>query len=118
MNDTQIEELVSSGIDYPGGVERFGGNAAMYEKFIFRYLDDEHFDLLVQAIDAEDAEEGFRVAHTLKGVVGNLSFAEYFAALDPVTELLRTGEMQQARELLPAVQAAHRAVVNVLSALR
>ena len=55
LDDTQIDELIAHGIDYRGGVDRFGGNAAMFEKFIFRYLNDEHYDLLTQAIEAGDA---------------------------------------------------------------
>lgn len=34
LDDTQIDELIAHGIDYRGGVDRFGGNAAMFEKFI------------------------------------------------------------------------------------
>ncbi|MEG0503566.1 MAG: Hpt domain-containing protein, partial [Raoultibacter sp.] len=95
--DNQVEDMISCGIDYRGGVDRFGGNAALYEKFIFRYLDDDHFNQLVQAINSDNAEEGFRVAHTLKGVVGNLSFSEFFTVLDPATEALRNGDVDEAR---------------------
>lgn len=67
LNETQIDELIAHGIDYRGGVDRFGGNSAMFEKFIFRYLDDEHYSLLVAAVEAGDAEEGFRVAPYAQG---------------------------------------------------
>lgn len=118
LDDTQIDELIAHGIDYRGGVDRFGGNAAMFEKFIFRYLNDEHYGLLKQAVEAGDAEEGFRVAHTLKGVVGNLSFSSYFAALEPVTESLRSGDMDAARRFMPAVEKAHEETVAILEQLR
>ena len=29
LNETQIDELIAHGIDYRGGVDRFGGNSAM-----------------------------------------------------------------------------------------
>lgn len=117
LNETQIDELIAHGIDYCGGVDRFGGNSAMFEKFIFRYLDDEHYSLLVAAVEAGDAEEGFRVAHTLKGVVGNLSFSSYFAVLDPVTESLRSGDLESARRLMPNVEKAHMETIAILEQL-
>ena len=117
LDDTQIDEVIAHGIDYRGGVDRFGGNAAMFEKFIFRYLNDEHYDLLVQAVEAGDAEEGFRVAHTLKGVVGNLSFSSYFAVLEPVTEALRSGNIDAARRSMPDVEKAHKETVAILEQL-
>lgn len=117
LDDTQVNELIAHGVDYRGGVDRFGGNAAMFEKFIFRYLDDEHYDLLVKAIDANDAEEGFRNAHTLKGVVGNLSFTTYFSVLEPVTEALRSGDLETARAAMPDVENAHAETLSVLKKL-
>lgn len=117
LDDTQIDEVIAHGIDYRGEVDRFGGNAAMFEKFIFRYLNDEHYDLLVQAIEAGDAEEGFRVAHTLKGVVGNLSFSSYFAVLEPVTEALRSGNIDAARRSMSDVEKAHKETVAILEQL-
>ncbi|WP_180326534.1 Hpt domain-containing protein [Raoultibacter phocaeensis] len=118
LDETQIDDLIAHGVDYRGGVERFGGNAAMFEKFIFRYLDDDHYELLVQAIEAGDAEEGFRVAHTLKGVVGNLSFASYFELLEPLTEALRAGDIDAARPLMPSVAKAHEDVTAALERTR
>lgn len=117
LDELQIDELISHGIDYRGGVDRFGGNAAMFEKFIFRYLDDEHYDLLVRAVEAGDAEEGFRVAHTLKGVVGNLSFSTYLATIEPITEALRSGDMETAKELMPNVESVHSETIAILRQL-
>lgn len=118
LDETQIDELIAHGIDYRGGVDRFGGNSAMFEKFIFRYLDDEHYDLLVAAVEADDAEEGFRVAHTLKGVVGNLSFSSFFNILDPVTESLRSGDIEAARRSMPDIENAHRETIAILEQLK
>lgn len=117
LNEQQIDALVAHGIDYHGGIDRFGGNAALFEKFIFRYLDDKHYDQLVEALEAGDIEEGFRIAHTLKGVVGNLSFASYFSVLDPLTEALRVGDADTARMNMPEVTKAHDETVAILKQL-
>ncbi len=117
LNEQQIDALVAHGIDYHGGIDRFGGNVALFEKFIFRYLDDTHYDQLVEALDAGDPEEGFRVAHTLKGVVGNLSFTSYFSALAPLTEALRAGDVGAARTYMSEVAKAHDETVAILKQL-
>ena len=57
------------------------------------------------------------MAHTLKGVVGNLSFSSYFAVLDPVTESLRSGDLESARRLMPNVEKAHMETIAILEQL-
>ena len=44
------EALKRNGIDYDGAMERFGGNAALYERLALKFLDDTHFAALEQAL--------------------------------------------------------------------
>ena len=96
--------------------DRTGGERSYVERNANRRV-DEHYSLLVAAVEAGDAEEGFRVAHTLKGVAGNLSFSSYFAVLDPVTESLRSGDLESARRLMPNVEKAHMETIAILEQL-
>lgn len=117
MDSSKIEKLNACGIDYAAGVDRFGGNDAMFEKFIRRYTDDTHYSELLTAIEAGDSEQAFRVAHTLKGVVGNLSFTTYYNAITPLTELLKEGKLEEARALVPSVQQAEEKALEALKDL-
>lgn len=117
MDAMKIAKLKSCGIDYDTGVDRFGGNEAMFEKFIRRYTEDTHHAELLATIDAKNSEQAFRVAHTLKGVVGNLSFTVYHQAITPLTELLKEGKIEEARALLPSVNAAEEKVIEALKDL-
>ncbi len=114
MDAQGIKILSAGGIDYETGIDRFGGNEEMFERFIRRFLDDMHFEELLRDLNSEDAETCFRTAHTLKGVVGNLSFAEYHDAITPVAELLRDGKIEEARAGMPAVLVAHTKVVAAI----
>lgn len=115
MISNHAEMLMRHGIDYEDALDRFGGNVALYEKFIMRFLNDAHYyDDLKHALMIGECETGFRSAHSLKGVVGNLSFVQYFHAVDEVAEALRAGDISLARSIMPAVDYAHRDVVTTL----
>ena len=111
------EKLVANGIDCSEGIDRFGGNEAMYEKFIRRFLEDNHLKALQSALDAKDAETAFYHAHTLKGVVGNLSFGAYFVAISMISGLLHDGRINEAIAHMPKVEEAHTKVVRALEKL-
>ena len=46
------EALKRNGINYDEAMERFGGNAALYERLALKFLDDAHFAALEQALAA------------------------------------------------------------------
>lgn len=61
----------------------------LVEKFIARFLDDQSFETLRQAMNVKNREEAFRAAHTLKGVCANLSFSRLLTSVSQLTEELR-----------------------------
>lgn len=46
----------------------------LIRKFTLKFLEDQSYSLLKQALGDNNYEEAFRGAHTLKGVCQNLSF--------------------------------------------
>ena len=99
-------------------MERFGGNAELYERPALKFLDDTHFAALEQALAGGDVDTAVREAHTLKGVAGNLSFAALYEAASKVNAALREGDLAGATALMDPVRSAHAAVVSALSSLR
>ena len=77
---------------------------ALVTKFVGKFLDDKSFQLLEDSLKAEDYEEAFRAAHTLKGVAQNLSFTRLYQSSHEMTEALRTKDYDLARRLLPRVE--------------
>ena len=77
------EMLARHGIDYADALDRFGGNGALYERLARKYAEDPHFDRLVRALGEGDAAAAYHEAHSLKGVAGNLSFADLHQAAAP-----------------------------------
>ena len=114
MNEEQIAMLAKAGIDYESGLDRFDGNEQLFEKFIKRFYDDTNLDKLRKALDQDDTEGAYRVAHAQKGVVGTLSFTRYYSLISLVSESLRNGNIESAKENFGAVEKAH---ADVLAAI-
>ena len=67
---------------------------ALIRRFALKFLEDQSYIQLKQALENKNYEDAFRGAHTLKGVCQNLSFDRLYEVSNDLTELLRdrTGE--------------------------
>lgn len=74
--------------DYAQMIQRLP-NAALVERFMMKFLEDDSYPNLCTALKAGDAQAAFRAAHTLKGVCANLSFEQLRSSSSQLTELLR-----------------------------
>lgn len=74
--------------DYAQVLQRLP-SAALVERFIGKFLDDDSYPNLRSAMQASDAEAAFRAAHTLKGVSANLGFEQLRGSASKLTEQLR-----------------------------
>ncbi len=114
MND--LEEFYAAiGSDGAEVVGRFGGNRALTTRFVIRFLADDSFPSLKDALSEGRTEDAFRGAHTLKGICLNLGFDRLQALSSQVTELLRAGDLRGAQAAFPALQAEYS---NVTEAIR
>jgi len=79
VSDSSQFPLIS-GIDIEAGLRRFGGNPWTYKKLLLRFLESKSstVDDLQGAIDGKNFEKLRFLAHTLKGVAGNLEITEIF----------------------------------------
>ena len=95
--------LSKAGINVKEGLERFNGKMELYESYLGRFLEDENYKLMCEAIERADVKAAFAAAHALKGVAGNLSLNKLCEDLNPLVELLRVNSMDGAKELLEKV---------------
>lgn len=89
---------------------------ALVKKFVVKFLADKSYQLLEDSLKAENYEEAFRAAHTLKGVSQNLSFTKLHQSSHEVTEALRTKNYDQAVQLFPTVEADYAQTVAAIQA--
>lgn len=118
MTQEQLNVLKSNGIDVDGTLSRFMGRVEMFEKFIFRFLEDKNYSVLCDEIENANVKEAFVAAHTLKGVCANIGLNPLNLAASEITELLRAEKLEEAKEYLPNVKAAYDKMVDVINSVK
>ena len=76
----------------------------LIQKFVLKFLDDKNFDVLCRSLEEGAQEEAFRAAHTMKGMCQNLSFTKLGNSSSQMAEILRSGDVAGALEMLPQVR--------------
>lgn len=85
------EGLTRAGVDYDSGARRFAGKTQLYEKYLLKFFENNSlFDLRCK-LETGDYEAAFRIAHSLKGVSGNLSMGPLYDTIAELVEYLRAG---------------------------
>ncbi len=112
-----MEELYqAAGIEYDKGLERFMGNADLYQKFLTKFLYDGSFEEFCEGFEMGDLVMAEKAVHTLKGTAGNLSMMTLFRATDQTVKAIRSGKAQE--ELRPFVKQVRLAYEMVCDAIR
>lgn len=92
MEQSTVTALTAAGMDVPVIIERFGGNEALFLKFLRRFPTDPSFGELEAAMRG-GAREALKVhCHTLKGVSGNLGLTPLFTACSEMMAVLRAND--------------------------
>lgn len=83
------EKLAEFGANVDEGLERCMNNEQFYFMLIQKSLMGDSFEKLKQTVESGDLKQGFELAHSLKGVFGNLAITPIFDTVSELTELLR-----------------------------
>ncbi len=84
-----IDKLRELGVKPEEGLERCLNNENFYLNLVGKALDNDSVESLDALLKNGDLEEGFKIAHSLKGVYGNLSLTPLYDDVVELTELLR-----------------------------
>ena len=105
------------GADYEGLLSRLGSEA-LIKKFAVKFLADGSFQDLKTSLEAGEAEQAFRAAHTLKGICLNLGFDNLYNPSEELTELLRGREIVPgSQEKFAEVEAQYNRTVTAIQGL-
>lgn len=92
-------------------------NPTLVLRFALKFLNDTSFQELADHLAKDNTEEAFRSAHTLKGVCGNLAFTRLLKSSTEITELLRVGNLTEAKKMFGRVSDDYDLVVSTLKQL-
>ena len=85
-----VEKLNEFGANTNEALERCMNNEEFYIMLVEKALKDDSLERLDSALKSGNLDEGFEIAHSLKGVLGNLSLTPLYEVIVEITELLRS----------------------------
>jgi two-component system, sensor histidine kinase and response regulator len=101
------------GIDVADGLARSGGNVTLYRDLLRRFADG-HADgatVVRDALERDDREEADRIAHTLKGVAGNIGARDVYETAGRLRQVIERASTSEAEALIAQLDAQLRAIV-------
>lgn len=90
----------------------------MIEKFVFKFLSDDSFQLFKTSMENQDYDEALRGVHTLKGICQNLAFTRLFRSSEQMTSTLREHDIAKAAELAPQLAEDYAQTIRAIEAYR
>ena len=93
-------------------------NDALIEKFLIKFLADESYANISKNLEAQNLEEAFRAAHTLKGVCQNLGLDRLYKSSYEVTEALRKGKNDVTPEMMEKLESDYDVTVASIRELQ
>lgn len=106
-----MDELRQLGVNVDEAVGRMMGNEAVYQRILGKFPAMLESAALSTDFDGNDCKSVIEKAHTLKGATGNLSLTPLYEAYTKITNLLREGEVESARELLAEIWPVQEKIV-------
>lgn len=97
---SMISELQELGANVDDAMQRFMNNAALYERMLKKLPAVVEDKPVMEFIEAGNIETSIENAHTLKGVLGNLSITPLYKSYTDIVDLLRGNEPEKAKSIL------------------
>lgn len=95
-----LEELKELGVDIEDGLKRLNKNEALYKRLLGTFVKTMKTKVISPDFDANNCIEAIEIAHAIKGTAGNLSITPVYEAYSEIVNLLRAGQLEEARALL------------------
>jgi CheY-like chemotaxis protein len=107
------------GISVKSGLTKVGGNRKLYRKLLSKFRRN-HTDVAIDiknALDKDDPQTATRLAHTVKGVAGNIGARSLHLAAADLEAALRQAQTENITGLLDAFSEALDLVLNSIADL-
>ncbi len=94
------------GVDIADGLQRLYGNQKLYRQLLLDFSDNypKSGDKISDYISRGDYEAAEQLAHTLKGIAGNLSINNIYSTADFIVNAIRENNHESLKNLVPDMQ--------------
>ena len=118
MNGKQKEFLAKSGINLTDGLVYFSENERLYEKYLFRFLEEPTFPELFNAIEEDRREDARRAAHSLKGITATLGFTSLNTSVKAQEFEFKNGRWEEGNQYTDELKKEYARIISVLRAVK
>jgi two-component system sensor histidine kinase/response regulator len=97
------------GVDVREGLTRAAGNRRLYRDLLIRFAKDHHHvgAQIAAALESGNRKQAEHIAHTVKGVTGNMSITKIYSSADQMEKAIHNGD-----PAVPALLTAFRTLLN------
>ena len=92
MTLDNLPENLTSYIDVAAGLGRIMGNTKVYLRLLGIFADSKEFDSFKETLESGDFEKASEIAHTIKGMTGNLSLTKLYDISSTLNIELKAGK--------------------------
>lgn len=92
-------------------------NDALIERIVKKFMENNSYQGIIDAYQAKNIKEVFALAHTFKGVTGNLALTNLFAIASELTEATRDKETADIDELIERLKKEYQFIEKVYNSL-
>ena len=92
------KKLKEAGIDYDIALDRFVGKKVLYEKYLKKFLEDDHIVAAEQAFQEKNYGDMLEQIHALKGVSGTLGMDSLHLISAEIVDALRQNRYNNLEE--------------------
>lgn len=118
MNGKQKEFLAKSGINLTDGLVYFSENERLYEKYLFRFLEEPTFPELFKAIEEDRREDARRAAHSLKGITATLGFTSLNTSVKAQEFEFKNGRWEEGNQYTDELKKEYARIISILRAVK
>ena len=115
MTEEKKAKFKEAGLQLDSAMRRFMNNEKMVEKYLNRFLSEQSYAELKEALQAGDAEKAARAAHTLKSVCGTLGFVKMQQQVIDEEALIKNGKMDEAVAKAPEIEEEYQRICALIS---
>lgn len=113
MEMNWMTALKEAGADTDGALRRLSGNSGLYQKILRMFPQDETYEQIESALQANDWAALLAAAHTLKGVAGNLGLTPLSDACSDTVTLLRAERYVEAAVSCAKIRDAYTKLIEI-----
>ena len=92
-------------------------NDALIERIVKKFMENNSYQGIIDAYQAKNIKEVFALAHTFKGVTGNLALTNLVAIASELTEVTRDKETADIDELIERLKKEYQFIEKVYNSL-